>query len=313
MCKKCVQKQVTRMYNKKLDEGMVLSDTCQAMVDIVPHRDHAHIRFRNAADDTAFGQWSQINTTIEVLQEVLDPAFFFVQLYDEDTIFGRPRNEVPSGKKPLKEKIKKILNEAMLIPKYINVTDQDDLLTCSICLEQYDINNGKTRITVLPCGHEMHTACLDEWFKTSSECPVCRSEITVKAIVKRKYEQDLELLRLAAEEKTEKMKRANLKKEMTLNHQDLLGQAMLESQQKKEKSKIRNIWGNREDKKDHLKSNKKPNDHKKQMDSNNDNDDNNNNDDDYGFKKKKKKVKKKSLNSFFTLNSKKKHNRRYKK
>ena len=28
---------------------------------------------------------------------------------------------------------------------------------------------------------------------------------------------------------------ANLKKEMTLNHQDLLGQAMLESQQKKEK------------------------------------------------------------------------------
>ena len=313
MCKKCVQKQVTSMYNKKLDEGMVLSDTCQAMVDIVPHRDHAHIRFRNAADDTAFGQWSQINTTIEVLQEVLDPAFFFVQLYDEDTIFGRPRNEVPSGKKPLKEKIKKILNEAMLIPKYINVTDQDDLLTCSICLEQYDINNGKTRITVLPCGHEMHTACLDEWFKTSSECPVCRSEITVKAIVKRKYEQDLELLRLAAEEKKEKMKRANLKKEMTLNHQDLLGQAMLESQQKKEKSKIRNIWGNREDKKDHLKSNKKSNDHKKQMDSNNDNDDNNNNDDDYGFKKKKKKVKKKSLNSFFTLNSKKKHNRRYKK
>ena len=314
MCKKCVQKQVTRMYNKKLDEGMVLSDTCQAMVDIVPHRGHAHILFRNAADDTAFGEWSQINTTIEVLQEVLDPAFFFVQLYDEDTIFGRPRNEVPSGKKPLKEKIKKILNEAMLIPKYINVTDQDDLLTCSICLEQYDINNGKTRITVLPCGHEMHTACLDEWFKTSSECPVCRSEITVKAIVERKYEQDLELLRLAAEEKKEKKKkRANLKKEMTLNHQDLLGQAMLESQQKKEKSKIRNIWGNREDKKDHLKSNKKPNDHKKQMDSNNDNDDNNNNDDDYGFKKKKKKVKKKSLNSFFTLNSKKKHNRRYKK
>ena len=313
MCKKCVQKQVTRMYNKKLDEGMVLSDTCQAMVDIVPHRGHAHILFRNAADDTAFGEWSQINTTIEVLQEVLDPAFFFVQLYDEDTKFGRPRNEVPSGKKPLKEKIKKILNEAMLIPKYINVTDQDDLFTCSICLEQYDINNGKTRITVLPCGHEMHTACLDEWFKTSSECPVCRSEITVKAIVKRKYEQDLELLRLAAEEKKEKMKRANLKKEMTLNHQDLLGQAMLESQQKKEKSKIRNIWGNREDKKDHLKSNKKPNDHKKQMDSNNDNDDNNNNDDDYGFKKKKKKVKKKSLNSFFTLNSKKKHNRRYKK
>ena len=206
MCKKCVQKQVTRMYNKKLDEGMVLSDTCQAMVDIVPHRGHAHILFRNAADDTAFGEWSQINTTIEVLQEVLDPAFFFVQLYDEDTIFGRPRNEVPSGKKPLKEKIKKILNEAMLIPKYINVTDKDDLLTCSICLEQYDINNGKTRITVLPCGHEMHTACLDEWFKTSSECPVCRSEITVKAIVKRKYEQDLELLRLAAEEKKEKKK-----------------------------------------------------------------------------------------------------------
>ena len=313
MCKKCVQKQVTRMYNKKLDEGMVLSDTCQAMVDIVPHRGHAHILFRNAADDTAFGEWSQINTTIEVLQEVLDPAFFFVQLYDEDTIFGRPRNEVPSGKKPLKEKIKKILNEAMLIPKYINVTDQDDLLTCSICLEQYDINNGKTRITVLPCGHEMHTACLDEWFKTSSECPVCRSEITVKAIVERKYEQDLELLRLAAEEKKEKMKRANLKKEMTLNHQDLLGQAMLESQQKKEKSKIRNIWGNREDKKYHLKSNKKSNDHKKQMDSNNDNDDNNNNDDDYGDKKKKKKVKKKSLHSFFTLNSKQKHNQRYKK
>ena len=204
------------------------------MVDIVPHRDHA-IFDLEMADDTAFGQWSQINTTIEVLQEVLDPAFFFVQLYDEDTIFGRPRNEVPSGKKPLKEKIKKILNEAMLIPKYINVTDQDDLLTCSICLEQYDINNGKTRITVLPCGHEMHTACLDEWFKTSSECPVCRSEITVKAIVKRKYEQDLELLRLAAEEKENE--KGKFKKRDDSNHQDLLGQAMLESQQRKRKAK----------------------------------------------------------------------------
>ncbi|MFC1841960.1 RING finger domain-containing protein, partial [Candidatus Dependentiae bacterium] len=45
--------------------------------------------------------------------------------------------------------------------------DQDE--ECSICLEK----SGKKK-RKLPCTHEFHEACVDEWLKINTTCPICR-------------------------------------------------------------------------------------------------------------------------------------------
>lgn len=41
--------------------------------------------------------------------------------------------------------------------------------SCSICLEEFGCDTE-----FLPCAHEFHTKCINEWLKIKSTCPVCR-------------------------------------------------------------------------------------------------------------------------------------------
>jgi len=50
--------------------------------------------------------------------------------------------------------------------KYINRLDST---MCPICLKS--TNNWK-----LPCGHDFHKECICQWFKSKSNCPLCRKE-----------------------------------------------------------------------------------------------------------------------------------------
>ncbi|KAH9500017.1 hypothetical protein Btru_076172 [Bulinus truncatus] len=45
---------------------------------------------------------------------------------------------------------------------------------CSICLHDYQIGD---EIRILPCGHEFHKTCVDEWLKKAPTCPICRERI----------------------------------------------------------------------------------------------------------------------------------------
>lgn len=42
---------------------------------------------------------------------------------------------------------------------------------CSICLEDL-----KANICTILCGHTFHTSCIEKWYETSANCPICRTK-----------------------------------------------------------------------------------------------------------------------------------------
>ena len=49
------------------------------------------------------------------------------------------------------------------------------MATCSICLDDFEINDKVCRTKI--CNHLFHKECLKEWLKTENSCPVCRNII----------------------------------------------------------------------------------------------------------------------------------------
>lgn len=45
---------------------------------------------------------------------------------------------------------------------------------CLVCLQDYNTNDVLRR---LPCGHNFHICCVDQWLYQSSACPCCRKSI----------------------------------------------------------------------------------------------------------------------------------------
>ncbi|XP_074660121.1 uncharacterized protein LOC141912691 [Tubulanus polymorphus] len=50
-------------------------------------------------------------------------------------------------------------------------------LECSICMTEFE-NNDHLRI--LPCFHDFHTKCIDQWIQTNATCPICRVAIKLE-------------------------------------------------------------------------------------------------------------------------------------
>jgi len=51
----------------------------------------------------------------------------------------------------------------------------EDIPSCAVCMENY-VNGDELRS--LPCRHEFHTKCVDEWLKLRNTCPLCRKKCT---------------------------------------------------------------------------------------------------------------------------------------
>ncbi|XP_059106429.1 E3 ubiquitin-protein ligase RLIM-like [Peromyscus eremicus] len=52
--------------------------------------------------------------------------------------------------------------------------ENDRLSICTICITEY---TESSRIRILPCSHEYHDECIDNWLPEKSNCPICRRQI----------------------------------------------------------------------------------------------------------------------------------------
>lgn len=76
------------------------------------------------------------------------------------------------------------------LPMDENHVCQKDLLrqNCSVCLE--DLSVSRQSIIFLKCKHNIHKGCLDEYLKTSLNCPVCRKSLIDPLIVEEHYDRE---------------------------------------------------------------------------------------------------------------------------
>nr|XP_010326655.1 RING-H2 finger protein ATL2-like [Solanum lycopersicum] len=53
-------------------------------------------------------------------------------------------------------------------------------IECPVCLAEFE--NGETGRVLPKCNHCFHCECIDMWFQSHCNCPICRAPIQVKAI-----------------------------------------------------------------------------------------------------------------------------------
>lgn len=59
--------------------------------------------------------------------------------------------------------------------KYVDPRDvQVDTQTCPICLCEWNELDGH-QLVLSPCGHFFHAHCINEWYRTRFDCPMCRT------------------------------------------------------------------------------------------------------------------------------------------
>ncbi|GFZ12032.1 similar to SUGAR-INSENSITIVE 3 [Actinidia rufa] len=60
------------------------------------------------------------------------------------------------------------------LPKFRLKAVPTDCSECPICLEEFHVGN---EVRGLPCAHNFHVDCIDEWLRLNVKCPRCRCSV----------------------------------------------------------------------------------------------------------------------------------------
>uniref|UniRef100_A0A3B0NAS7 Zinc finger, C3HC4 type (RING finger)/Ring finger domain containing protein, putative n=1 Tax=Theileria annulata TaxID=5874 RepID=A0A3B0NAS7_THEAN len=108
---------------------------------------------------------------IDSSEESVELAEAEVKNSDSETTLSQGAQKPPSNPQVNSKNIKDVLFEC------VNNSEMLDEHLCSICILNI---NDVDKVFLLPCDmrHLFHRDCLKKWFKRSSECPICRTNIT---------------------------------------------------------------------------------------------------------------------------------------
>ncbi|BBM99808.1 peroxin-14 [Marchantia polymorpha subsp. ruderalis] len=70
-----------------------------------------------------------------------------------------------------REEVEKLIQE---LPKFRLKGVPSECTACPICLDEFEVG---TEVRGLPCAHNFHVACIDEWLRLNVKCPHCRCPV----------------------------------------------------------------------------------------------------------------------------------------
>lgn len=98
------------------------------------------------------------------------------------TFFDNLENILDSNIEQYEPVVPKVTKESLTaLGPYKRVTGDSEITqeTCSICLENFKINEGYRKLN---CNHVFHKKCIDKWFLSGHrECPMCREDAWSKS------------------------------------------------------------------------------------------------------------------------------------
>jgi len=78
-------------------------------------------------------------------------------------IFQPPPASVPSGLTDEQ------ISQTSSVFEYLQ--GQEKSQSCTICMDEFQPGD---RVRILPCFHQYHVACVDEWLHQHPDCPICK-------------------------------------------------------------------------------------------------------------------------------------------
>jgi hypothetical protein len=158
MCLDCAIKRVAELISLQEAAGLTRQNG-KVAVCMAGHRDHSHLRFRDATG--AFSEWYYVNANADDLLTALNRARCAV-------------HEHPPWEAGIDDAAAAALEQGRAVFERVLIDD-----TCPICFEGFE--EGDDTIA-MPCGHALHRGCSGRWFQRSNRCPTCRFELTAEAI-----------------------------------------------------------------------------------------------------------------------------------
>ncbi|XP_022137583.1 E3 ubiquitin-protein ligase SIS3-like isoform X2 [Momordica charantia] len=88
--------------------------------------------------------------------------------FDQDSTGYHPGLFLTSAQR---EAVEALIQE---LPKFRLKAVPTDCSECPICLEEFHVGN---EVRGMPCAHNFHVECIDEWLRLNVKCPRCRSSV----------------------------------------------------------------------------------------------------------------------------------------
>jgi len=129
------------------------------------------LRMAGVADDNAI-QRAQL-----LLEQIHGDMANFEHLLELDSLFGNVARRLTDEQVMRLPTMQHVDDEVVLTEEATSSSappPSSNKSACAVCMCDFEMSE---LLRLLPCSHKYHTGCIDQWFKQSSTCPVCRDNV----------------------------------------------------------------------------------------------------------------------------------------